>query len=404
MYYGNRVRRITVIVLMTALLFVAGFETEQQEVGQGESVRKEDVQEETVQLDKMQDTVSEKKLIASTTDMPQLVTVTRGKIQEAEYYQGEINPAMEVLQFPRKGVFGEYRVMLGDNVKKGQILAVTQPEYKQEIKDAKEHLEKLIKDHDDAIKSYELGMLTNEWQVGRLRKLIESMDADMPGFENICITFELTMAEGRKIDLEKKQFIEKSEKEIAFWQAKLARLEAKNETNIITAPIDGCITYLADLKVGDPVSVNSYPIVIADTSTCLVQCEYISVIDMEDIKFSYGVKDGKNYDMTYRPYAAGEYERKNAKGEGVYTFFEVISPDDSISFGEDILVVTVTKSKENVLIIPTQCIHNDTGEDYVYCDKNGKKEAVPIEIGMSDDIHTEILSGLTEGDVVYVSN
>jgi len=399
MYYGNRLKRTIVVGLMAALLLICGFENMQTKAVQEDSLRTEDV------LEAADEEASPKKeLIASTTDMPQLITVTRGTIQEAEYYQGEINPSMEVLQFPRKGVFKEYGVMLGDTVKKGQVLAVTQPEYEQEIKTVKEHLESLQKAHNDGIKSYELKMYTNEWEVNRLRKWIESMDSKMPGFDEICITFELTMAEGRKIDLEKKQFIEKSEKEIAFWQAKLARLEAKNETNIITAPWDGCITYLSELKVGDPVSVNSYPIVIADTSKSLVQCEYISVIDMEEILFSYGVKDGKEYEMTYHPYEPGVYERKTAKGEGVYTFFEVTNPDDSISFGEDILVVTVTKYKDDVLLIPTECIRNDTGEDYVYIDHAGKKEPVTIEIGMSDEVHTEVLSGLKEGDRVYVSN
>lgn len=380
MYYGNKKKKMIIIAVTFALLFVTGFGAAQEEA------------------------TPEKNLVESTTDMPQLVTAKIGKIQKAEYYDGEINPAMEVLQFPRKGTFQEYKVMLGDSVKKGQVLAVTKPEYKQEIEDLTEHLETLKRDYNNNLKNYELRILTNEWQVGRYRKMIESMNADMPGFEDICITFELTMAEGRKISVEKEQYKERSEKEIEFQEAKLARLEEKNETNIITAPRDGIITYLAELKVGDPVGVNSYPIVLADTGECLVQCEYISSLDMEDVKYAYGVKDGKNYEMNYCPYEKGEYERKNAKGEGVYTFFEVVNPDESISFGEDILVVTVTESKENVLIIPTDCIRNDTGEDYVYCDVNGEKEAVAIEIGMSDEINTEVLSGLVEGDIIYASN
>ncbi|MBR5798750.1 MAG: efflux RND transporter periplasmic adaptor subunit [Lachnospiraceae bacterium] len=383
MFYGNNLKKKWILGFLSALLVVTGAGP--------------------VQV-KAEEPPKEKELVESTADMPQLITVERGKIREAEYYQGEINPSMEVLQFPRKGIFQEYKVVLGDTVKKGQVLAVTLPEYRQEIETVTEKIEALTKNHDDQMESYELKMYTNEWEVNRLRKWIESMKPEMPGFDDICIAFELTMAEGRKIDLEKKQFMETSEKEIAFWQAKLERLESKNKTNIITAPRDGIITYLADLKVGDPVSVNSYPIVLADTSKCLVQCEYISVLDMEEVEFAYGVKDGKNYELTYLPYEAGVYERKVAKGEGVYTFYEVTNPDESIAFGEDIVVVTVTENKEDILIIPTECIHNDIGRDYVYCDKNGHKEAVFIEIGIADERNTEVLSGLKEGDVVYASN
>lgn len=380
MYYGNKMKRKIIIAISFVLLFVTGFQTPQEEA------------------------TPQKELVESTTDMPRLITAKIGDLQKAEYYDGEINPVMKVLQFPRKGVFQEYKVMLGDSVKKGQVLAVTKPQYEQEIEDLTEHLENLRREYDNNLKNYQLRLFTNEWQVVRMRNIIESMSADMPRFDDICITFELTMAEGRKIEVERDQYKERSEKEIAFQEEKLARLIAKNETNIITAPQDGIITYLAELKVGDAVGVNSYPIVLADTKDCLVQCEYISVLDMEDVKSVYGVKDGKQYEMVYHPYENGEYERKVAKGEGVYSLFEVVSPDESIRFGEDIKVITVTESKENVLIIPTDCIRNDSGEDYVYCDVNGEKKAVPIEIGMSDEINTEILSGLAEGDIIYASN
>lgn len=371
MYYVDRMKKISIITLSAVLLFVAG-------------CRK--VQEEPVQ---------EKELVETTTDMPQLITVTSGDIKVAEYYDGEINPSMQVLQFPRKGNFLEYKVLLGETVKKGQVVAVTKPECKQEIEDLNEHLEELRKDYNNQVTSYDLQIATNGWQAGQFRKIIVAMSPDMKGFDDVCISFELLLAEGEKIEVQKKQYMEKAEKEIAFQEAKLARLEAKNESNIIVAPQDGTIAYLADLKVGDPIGVNSYPVVLADTKRSLVQCEYIPAPDMEEVKFVYGVKDGKEYEMKYLP---------DEKGADTYTFFEVASPDESICFGEDIKVVMVTESKENVLILPTGCIRNDSGEDYVYCDVNGEKEAVTIEIGMSDEINTEILSGLEEGDIVYASN
>ncbi len=371
MYYVDRVKKISIIALTLVLLLVVGCRKVQEEP------------------------VPEKELVETTTDMPQLITVTAGDIKVAEYYDGEINPAMQVLQFPRKGNFLEYKVMLGDTVKKGQVVAVTKPECEQEIEDLSEQLEELRNDYNNHVTSYDLQFATNGWQAGQFRKIIESMTPDMKGFDDICISYELFLAEGEKIKVEKKQYMERTEKEIAFQEAKLARLEAKNESNIIVAPQDGIITYLADLKVGDPVGVNSYPIVLADTKRSLVQCEYISAPDMEDVKIVYGVKDGKEYEMKYLP---------DEKGADTYTFFEVVSPDESICFGEDIKVIMVTESKENVLILPSGCIRNDSGEDYVYCDVNGEKEAVTIEIGMSDEINTEILSGLAEGDIVYASN
>ena len=381
MYCRNRLKQLFIMAVSFALVLVPGC---------GASAK------ETV--------APAKELVEATTDLPQLVTVSVGDISKSEYYDGEINPSMQVLQFPRRGTFLEYRVLLGDMVQKGQLIAVTQPEYEDQIEDLTEKIDGLKTEYENTIINYDNELATNAWRAGQLREIIEMMNSEMEGFDDICISFELMLSEGEKIEVEKEQYIEKTQKEIAFQEEKLARMQAKNESNVITAPESGTITYLADLKVGDSVGVNSYPIVFADTSKILVQCEYINESEMELMEFSYAVKDGKRYDLQYVPYEEGEYERKNAKGEGVYTFFEVINADESIQFGEDIKVVTVEEHREDVLIIPTDCIHRKDGKPFVYRNKNGNRESVFIEIGIADDFNTEVLSGLEEGDKIYASN
>jgi len=381
MYYRNRIKQLLIMTVSFALILLQGCvaaEPEEVEV--------------------------QKELVEATTDLPQLIMVTVGDISKGEYYDGEINPSMQVLQFPRRGTFLEYRVLLGDAVKEGQVVAVTQPEYEQQIEDLTRTIEDLKTEYNNNVTNYDLELVTNAWRAGQFKDIMLSMDEDMPGFDDICISFELMLSEGEKIKVQKKQYMERIEKEIAFQESKLARLQSKNESNVIKAPEDGTITYLADLKVGDSVGVNTYPIVLADTGKCLVQCEYINESKMERMKFSYAVKNGKRYELQYVPYEEGEYERKNAKGEGVYTFFEVVNADEDICFGEDIKVITVEEYRENVLVIPTDCIHRKEGKPFVYLDNDGKKEAVFIEIGIADDFNTEVLTGLREGDRIYASN
>lgn len=381
MYYRNRIKQLLIMTVSFALILVPGCAASEQKT-----------------------VAPQKELVEATTDLPQLVTVTVGNINKSEYYDGEINPSMQVLQFPRRGTFLEYRVLLGDTVEKGQVVAVTQPEYEQQIEDLTEMIEGLQTEYSNTITNYDNELETNAWRAGQLREIIEMMDPDADGFDDISVSFELILSEGEKVKVQKRQYMEKTEKEIAFQKEKLARLQAKNESNVIEAPESGTITYLADLKVGDNIGVNSYPIVLADTDKILVQCEYINAGKMERMKFSYAVKDGKRYELQYVPYEDGEYERKNAKGEGVYTFFEVLNADESIQFGEDIKVVTVEEHRENILVIPTDCIHRKEGKPFVYLDNNGNKESVFIEIGIADDFNTEVISGLLEGDKIYASN
>ena len=104
MYYGNKMKKTIIIAISFVLLFVTGFQAPQGEVSPQEEA------------------TPQKELVESTTDMPRLITAEIGNLQKAEYYDGEINPVMKVLQFPRKGVFQEYKVMLGDSVKKVRSL------------------------------------------------------------------------------------------------------------------------------------------------------------------------------------------------------------------------------------------------------------------------------------------
>lgn len=381
MYCRNRIKQIFIMFVMFSLVLISGCAASEQET-----------------------IIPQKELVEATTDLPQLVTVSVGSISKSEYYDGEINPSMQVLQFPRKGTFLEYRVLLGDTVEKGQLIAVTQPEYEQQIEELTEVIEGLRTDYSNAITNYDNELETNAWRAGQLREIIEWMDPEMDGFDDISTSFEMILSEGEKIKVQKRQYMEKAEKEIAFQESKLARMQAKNGSNVITAPEAGTITYLADLKVGDSIGVNTYPIVLADTGKRLVQCEYINAGKMERMAFSYAIKDGKRYELQYVPYEDGEYQRRNAKGEGVYTFFEVLNADESIQFGEDIKVITVEEYREAVLIIPSDCIHRKEGKPFVYLDNDGKKETVFIEIGIADDFNTEVLSGLQEGDKIYASN
>lgn len=357
--------------------------------------------QEQVNLEK---TSQEKTLVESATDMPQLAQVTMGSIENSEYYDGEINPYMEVLQFPEKGVFEEFRVSLGDRVSAGQVIAVTQPEYEEEIEELEDAINDLQTEYTNAVTNFDMQLKTNAWKAGQLREVIEGMDSEAEGFDDICISFELLLTEGEKIEVQKRQYIEKAEKEIAFQEEKLARLQKKNGANVITAPSDGVITYLADLKVGDEVTVNSYPAALADDTLCLVQCEYFSEAQISEMEQIYAIKDGKKFSLIYYPYKEGDFERKSAKGEGVYTFFEVENADERISFGEDIKVVMVKESRENVLILPANCIRRDGDKCFVYRYEDGRRVSVSVEIGISDELNTEILSGIGEGDRIYVSN
>lgn len=64
----------------------------------------------------------------------------------------------------------------------------------------------------------------------------------------------------------------------------------------------------------------------------------------------------------------------------------------------------ITAMKYNVLIVPSSSIQQQTdGTSFVQIMKNGKPVDVTVETGISSDTDTEIISGLSVGDVVIMS-
>lgn len=61
----------------------------------------------------------------------------------------------------------------------------------------------------------------------------------------------------------------------------------------------------------------------------------------------------------------------------------------------------VLKEKPNAMAVPTNYIKTDNGQNYVWKSSNGKKLKQVIQIGEEIDGSTEIISGLTNGDIIY---
>ena len=62
----------------------------------------------------------------------------------------------------------------------------------------------------------------------------------------------------------------------------------------------------------------------------------------------------------------------------------------------------ILDTKSDVLIVPSQAVKYQDGQESVTLIRNNQEQNVAVEIGISNDIQTEIISGLNEGDAVVV--
>ena len=203
-----------------------------------------------------------------------------------------------------------------------------------------------------------------------------------------------------------------------------AELEAaeKNLANCnATAPIDGMVIGLTILP-GDEIAANTTVVTISDTSVITVSAN----VDERNISY---IKPGMPVDLDqWGTPGFGTVETvslSSTVNNGVATYPITIAADNadgSLQVNSYVDYTITASENDNCLILPLQCVRTVTQEDgtslsvvFVKGDRPDNAVdtpmmdeeipsgfwAVPVEIGISDNFHVEIKSGVEEGDEVF---
>ena len=203
-----------------------------------------------------------------------------------------------------------------------------------------------------------------------------------------------------------------------------AELEAaeKNLANCnATAPIDGMVIGLTILP-GDEIAANTSLVTISDTSVITISA------DVDERNISY-IKPGMPVDLDqWGTPGFGTVETvslSSTVNNGVATYPITIAADNadgSLQVNSYVDYTITASENDNCLILPLQCVRTVTQEDgtslsvvFVKGDRPDNAVdtpmmdeeipsgfwAVPVEIGISDNFHVEIKSGVEEGDEVF---
>ena len=188
-----------------------------------------------------------------------------------------------------------------------------------------------------------------------------------------------------------------------------------------TAPIDGMVIGLAILP-GDEVAANTTLVTISDTSTITISA------DVDERNISY-IKVGMPVELDqWGTPGFGTVETvslSSTVNNGVATYPITIAADNadgSLQVNSYVDYTITASENDNCLILPLQCVRTVTQEDgtslsvvFVKGDRPDNAVdtpmmdeeipsgfwAVPVEIGISDNFHVEIKSGVEEGDEVF---
>lgn len=192
--------------------------------------------------------------------------------------------------------------------------------------------------------------------------------------------------------------------DLAYQQSLLKQLKAQRNDRIITSGMKGKVVSINLLMDSNHLSSEKAMVAVGDESRKILKCEYITKTLISKAVDLYALIDGVRYEVKHKEIDAQEYTELTAKGETVYSTFEIIDAPDKIQMGDFGVIVLIEKRAEDVLSVSKNAVHKNEYGNFVYVlNEEGKREERTVEVGMNDGVFTEIVSGLSLGDQVLVT-
>jgi RND family efflux transporter MFP subunit len=184
----------------------------------------------------------------------------------------------------------------------------------------------------------------------------------------------------------------------------LASAQSAYDDTIVTSPIDGQV---GQLSVTEGQTINS-----GATVATLVTDKLFADIPLNEVdvaKVHQGDKVTATFDAISDLTLTGRVLSIDLVGtvtQGVVNYNVKIvfdTEDARVKSGMSISVAIATAVHQDVLIVPSSAVKTSGGASYVLSATSATDPAptqIPVTVGLSDDMNTEILSGLKEGDSV----
>ena len=186
---------------------------------------------------------------------------------------------------------------------------------------------------------------------------------------------------------------------------------------VVTAPVGGKIVNM-NLIPGQIVGTSNSS---SSTSSSTTPATLFSIIDFTSMRATIAISEVDISNVTLGQIATvtfdalpdktftGTVSNVNAIGtttQGVTTYsieitLDSVTPD--LKPGMTANASIVTNKKENVILVPSTAVQTVGGQSVVQIMKNNTAQTVPVTVGDSNDSETEIVSGVSAGDMVVTN-
>ena len=194
--------------------------------------------------------------------------------------------------------------------------------------------------------------------------------------------------------------------DIAAAEARIAAAQATVDLRQIAAPFPGTITEVHS-KPGDQVAPGSVAFRLDDLSRLLVDVQ-LSEVDINRLQI------GQNVNLTFDAILTQEYHgvvhevaMVGSSVEGVVDFkvtVELTDADEAVRPGMTAAVNVIVEQLEDVALVPNRAVRLRDGERVVYVLRSEFPEPVPVTLGASSELYSQLLQGdLDIGDQIVLN-
>ena len=238
---------------------------------------------------------------------------------------------------------------------------------------------------------------------GALQAEIEAAEAELPKLEqNQQVSLQMAQIDLQDTQLQLKHAKQTQAFSMESLNESISNLVNRIDNAILYAPCDGTITWISSSAFNRGWFSHEDPVLfISELDNVTVQTNRISHVQLAGCERIYAVIDGVEYDL--EPVEASSVADISKTMNGLQLSSQFTVKNGKLHSYESGLIYCQYGSRSNVLCIPTNALLRDSAGTYVEMQDEGGKVRVDVEIGLNNGQFVEIISGLEEGDIVYVA-
>lgn len=318
--------------------------------------------------------------------------VKKMDFSSVESFQGEIVPNIKGLYFLSSGNIGKMYVSTGQKVKKGQLLATLSS-----VNSGVKQLEKQLKEKQGQNKEAnrisqcdidemreELQQLKNKpAKAGLKRQIIEKEE-------------DIAIAVLRLSHQKETQALE-----IKHMRQDIARARKQTKESKLISPVNGEIISTAGGS-GYMVQAGVTAVNVADMEHPRIRAAYLATSEIAKASSCVAVVNGKQYRVKVeeQEISALDIEMNNFPANTWFDFVDAVN----LKVGDSATIELYNDLAEGALVVPSNAVYRVKRQSYVYKMQGDVKVKTDVTLGTKTDAYTQILTGLKEGDVVYVQD